>query len=110
MKDLHCDICDLWDMIAWQAFTSYTCFSCGKWYSHPNTYVPSLCADCWNKSKRCIYCMWKIAKNKLPVDFKVLFRKVKWNWYEWHSKKASYEKDYRHNKIRKECKLPILAS
>lgn len=57
LNGLHCLIC--WyqsGKIVGQAFTSWSCKSCGQTGMHPNTGVPQLCNNCAEKMQACIEC------------------------------------------------------
>lgn len=42
--------------ICGQAFTQYTCKSCGSLEEHPNTCVPRICRACADKDRLCVRC------------------------------------------------------
>ncbi len=64
-----------WQLIWWQAFTTYECAVCAEKISRPNTCRPKLCDNC-AKVNQCIYC-WERNANRI-------FRKRRYEYIKMH--------------------------
>lgn len=58
LEKQKCPVCYYLDRgaLAGQAFTEYTCRSCGQKLMHPNTNVDALCIVCAKRHLLCVHC------------------------------------------------------